>query len=81
MSQETPPTDPTLNPSGLTDERVFFSKETETWRYEDEDGAEWEWDVAKNKWAQVVRHAPSFSWSCAMHVLVNIGPKPSITSR
>lgn len=36
------------------DERVHFSKESGTWRYEAEDGAEMEWDVSKSAWLPVV---------------------------
>jgi len=37
-----------------SDERIHFSKESGTWRFEDEDGAEMEWDVAKGIWVPVV---------------------------
>jgi HIV Tat-specific factor 1 len=37
------------------DERIYFSRETGTWRFEDDDGNEMEYDTAKNTWVQVVR--------------------------
>jgi HIV Tat-specific factor 1 len=37
------------------DERVYFLKTTNTWRYEDDDGKEMEFDGAKGVWVQVVR--------------------------
>ncbi|GJJ06061.1 hypothetical protein Clacol_000249 [Clathrus columnatus] len=36
------------------DERVHFSKESGTWRYEAEDGMEMEWDVSKSAWVPVI---------------------------
>ncbi|KAG8213798.1 hypothetical protein J3R82DRAFT_10510 [Butyriboletus roseoflavus] len=36
------------------DDRVHFSKETGTWRFEQEDGAELEYDTAKSQWLPVV---------------------------
>ncbi|KAL4074048.1 hypothetical protein V8B97DRAFT_1865601 [Scleroderma yunnanense] len=36
------------------DERIHFSKETETWRLEQEDGTELEYDAAKGTWVPVV---------------------------
>ncbi|EIN11981.1 hypothetical protein PUNSTDRAFT_63042 [Punctularia strigosozonata HHB-11173 SS5] len=37
-----------------TDERVYLSKETNTWRFEADDGTEMEWDVGKNAWLPVL---------------------------
>lgn len=36
------------------DDRVYFYKETGTWRYEADDGAEMEYDAAKGVWLPVV---------------------------
>lgn len=36
------------------DDRVHFSKETGTWRFEQEDGAELEYDTSKSQWLPVV---------------------------
>lgn len=36
------------------DERIHFSKETGTWRLEQEDGTELEYDAAKDSWVAVV---------------------------
>lgn len=43
------------------DDRVHFSKETGTWRFEQEDGAELEYDTTKSQWLPVVsqRRRPS----------------------
>lgn len=35
--------------------RVYFSKETNTWRLEQDDGTELEYDAAKGAWLPVVR--------------------------
>jgi HIV Tat-specific factor 1 len=40
------------------DDRIYFSKETNTWRFEDEDGKELEYDAAKGKWLPVVSSPP-----------------------
>ena len=37
------------------DPRAFYNKETDTWRLEDDDGNELEYDQAKGVWAPVVR--------------------------
>ncbi|KAJ3989117.1 hypothetical protein F5890DRAFT_1487944 [Lentinula detonsa] len=37
-----------------TDQRVYFSKESNTWRYEEEDGAEMEFDAAKGLWVPLI---------------------------
>lgn len=56
-----PPSGPSTNmgltitaPAGMED-RMFFSRETGTWRFEDDDGNEMEYDTSKNAWAPVVR--------------------------
>lgn len=36
------------------DDRVHFSKETGTWRFEQEDGSEFEYDTIKSQWVPVV---------------------------
>ena len=36
------------------DERVHFSRETGTWRFEQDDGTELEYDTAKSQWVPVV---------------------------
>lgn len=36
------------------DDRVYFFKETATWRYEADDGTEMEYDAAKSAWVPVV---------------------------
>ncbi|KAF5348626.1 hypothetical protein D9758_006852 [Tetrapyrgos nigripes] len=36
------------------DPRVYFSKDTNTWRYEEEDGTEMEYDAAKGSWVPLV---------------------------
>lgn len=36
------------------DDRVHFSKETGTWRFEQEDGPELEYDTTKSQWLPVV---------------------------
>ncbi|KIJ39912.1 hypothetical protein M422DRAFT_780920 [Sphaerobolus stellatus SS14] len=37
-----------------SDERIHFNKESGTWRFEDDDGAEMEWDTTKNVWVPVI---------------------------
>jgi len=37
------------------DPRAFYDKETATWRLEDDDGNEFEYDQAKGVWAPLVR--------------------------
>jgi HIV Tat-specific factor 1 len=56
-----PPTRaPAVPTAGFTDDdRVYFSKETETWRYENDDGAEMEYDPAKSSWVPVVSIIPN----------------------
>ena len=44
------------------DPRVYFSKESETWRYEADDGEEMEYDVAKGAWVPVVPPFLPFSF-------------------
>jgi hypothetical protein len=34
--------------------RIFFSKTSNTWRLEDDDGAELEYDAAKGSWVPIV---------------------------
>lgn len=36
------------------DERIHFSTVTRRWTYEDESGAEWEYEAAKGAWVPVV---------------------------
>jgi hypothetical protein len=36
------------------DPRAFFNRETGTWRLEDDDGAEFEYDQAKQIWVPLV---------------------------
>ncbi|EGO00293.1 hypothetical protein SERLA73DRAFT_180800 [Serpula lacrymans var. lacrymans S7.3] len=36
------------------DPRIYFLKETETWRYEDDDGSEMEYDAVKGTWVPLV---------------------------
>ncbi|KIJ67722.1 hypothetical protein HYDPIDRAFT_25197 [Hydnomerulius pinastri MD-312] len=36
------------------DDRIHFSKESETWRFEQEDGSELEYDAAKGQWVPLV---------------------------
>jgi len=53
MSNNAPP--PDASASGFfDDDRVHFSKETGTWRLENEDGTELEYDSTKSQWVQVV---------------------------
>lgn len=37
-----------------TDPRIHFSKVTGKWEFEDDDGNEMEWDMAKQAWVPVV---------------------------
>ncbi|KAG9123752.1 hypothetical protein FRC07_014058 [Ceratobasidium sp. 392] len=37
-----------------SDPRIHFSRETQTWYFEDDDGREMEWDAVKNTWVEVV---------------------------
>ncbi|KAG8906657.1 hypothetical protein FRB99_006358 [Tulasnella sp. 403] len=43
-----------LAASFAADPRVYFSKETGRWQFEDDDGKEMEWDVAKGAWVPVI---------------------------
>lgn len=36
------------------DDRIHFSKETNTWRFEQEDGTELEYDATKGTWVPLV---------------------------
>lgn len=36
------------------DPRIHFSKESETWQYEADDGKEMEWDPVKGVWVEIV---------------------------
>ncbi|KDQ57613.1 hypothetical protein JAAARDRAFT_35306 [Jaapia argillacea MUCL 33604] len=36
------------------DPNTYYDRETGTWRYENEDGTEMEWDITKNSWKPVV---------------------------
>jgi HIV Tat-specific factor 1 len=38
-----------------SDPRIYFSKESQTWRFEDDDGMEMEYDSAKGAWVESVR--------------------------
>ena len=38
------------------DPRAFFNKETGTWRLEDDDGDEFEYDQTKGAWVPLVRN-------------------------
>jgi HIV Tat-specific factor 1 len=38
-----------------SDPRIYFSKEDGTWRFEDDNGQEMEWDTSKNAWFPLVR--------------------------
>jgi HIV Tat-specific factor 1 len=50
------PTTASVNlPDFANDPRLHFSKETNTWRYEADDGTEKEWDTSKSIWVPVVR--------------------------
>jgi hypothetical protein len=40
------------------DPRAFYNKETGTWRLEDDDGNEFEYDQAKGVWVPLVRALP-----------------------
>jgi HIV Tat-specific factor 1 len=40
------------------DPRAFFNKETGTWRLEDDDGDEFEYDQTKAAWIPLVRNLP-----------------------
>ncbi|KAK7472537.1 hypothetical protein VKT23_000652 [Stygiomarasmius scandens] len=45
----------TVLPAAFADDpRVYFSKDTNTWRYEEEDGTEMEFDAAKGSWVPLV---------------------------
>ncbi|KIY46207.1 hypothetical protein FISHEDRAFT_76048 [Fistulina hepatica ATCC 64428] len=47
--------DPTIPPRPATDDpRVYFNRESNTWRLEDDEGAEMEYDNAKGAWVPVV---------------------------
>jgi hypothetical protein len=37
------------------EETMYFSRETNTWRFETDDGTEMEYDETKNAWVPVVR--------------------------
>lgn len=37
------------------DHRIYYSKESNTWRFEDDDGTEMEYDAAKGTWVPLVR--------------------------
>jgi len=41
------------------DPRAFYDKETGTWRLEDDDGNEFEYDQEKDIWVPLVRTLPS----------------------
>ena len=42
------------------DPRAFYNKETGTWRLEDDDGNEFEYDQEKDVWVPLVRTLPSY---------------------
>ena len=50
------------------DPRAFYDKETGTWRLEDDDGNEFEYDQEKNAWVPLVRTFPSLRpvWGTAL---------------
>jgi len=43
----------------IEDPRAFYNKETGTWRLEDDDGNELEYDQSKGAWFPLVRSFPS----------------------
>ena len=54
-SSSSAPVNASTIPQGFADDpRLHFSKETNTWRYEADDGSEMEWDTSKNGWVPVV---------------------------
>ena len=44
------------------DPRAFYNKETGTWRLEDDDGNELEYDQTKSAWIPLVSKSPPSSW-------------------
>jgi hypothetical protein len=62
------------NPENVSfeeDPRAFFNKETGTWRLEDDDGAEFEYDQAKSVWVPLV--------SNLIFLVVSHPPTPGIS--
>jgi HIV Tat-specific factor 1 len=49
------PPSSSIPPDFANDPRLHFSRETNSWRFEDDDGTEMEWDVTKKAWVPVVR--------------------------
>ncbi|KAG7098531.1 hypothetical protein E1B28_000470 [Marasmius oreades] len=45
---------PAVPAAFASDLRVYYNKETETWRYEEDDGTEMEYDVSKGSWMPLV---------------------------
>ena len=39
------------------DDRIHYDKTSATWRFEDDDGNEMEYDAAKGSWVPVVSHS------------------------
>lgn len=48
----------TVSVSFAEDPRAFYNKETGTWRLEDDDGNELEYDQGKGVWVPLVRNLP-----------------------
>ena len=44
------------------DPRAFYNKETGTWRLEDDDGNELEYDQTKGAWIPLVSKSPPSGW-------------------
>ena len=55
MSSITPNAAQDLAATFADDPRVYFNKVTGRWQFEDDDGKEMEWDIAKGSWTPVVR--------------------------
>lgn len=53
---------PTDQESFGDDDRISYSKLTQTFILEDENGTEWEWLSAVNKWTQTVWHLVTPVW-------------------
>ena len=54
------------------DDRIHFDRTTGTWRVEDDDGNEWEYDAAKAVWVQVVRAIDEILYRCAINERVYV---------
>jgi uncharacterized glyoxalase superfamily protein PhnB len=55
MTVDGDPGAPPKVPEDGIQESLYYNKETATWRYETDDGAEMEFDAAKSAWVPVVR--------------------------